>query len=117
MRTPFAKAQTDSNIHRDALPQRSHPGDDAACSRTGYARVRRRGPDAGIGIGENATRCGMAQGNAATQGAAHGIPAACRVVPAGPPPGTQRMLNDPCARTLARAPAIAAPNRLAKRSV
>src|SRR5882672_7940424 len=87
MRTPVAEAEANSNIHRDALPQRPHSGDDAARSRPGYARVCRRGPDPGIGIGENATRCGMAQGNAATQGAAHGIPAACRVVVAGPRPG------------------------------
>ncbi len=118
MRTPVAEAEANSNIHRDALPQRPHSGDDAARPRPGYARVCRHGPDPGIGIGENATRRGMAQGNAATQGAAHGIPAACRVVAAGPRPGQpQRMLNDPCARTLARAPAIAAPNRLAKRSL
>src|ERR1700704_5928760 len=117
MRTPVAKPQTDSNIHRDTLPQRSHSGGDAARSRPGYARVRRRGPDAGFGNGENAVGCGMAQGNAAAQGTAHGIPAARRVVAPGAARRAHRMLNCPCASTLASALAIAAPKRLAKRSV
>src|SRR5712691_8914955 len=67
-RTPIAAAEAEADLHRESLRQRSHSGDDAARSRPGYARVRRRGSDAGIGSGENATRCGMAQGNAAAQG-------------------------------------------------